>query len=142
MITSLGLMSSVWAIPLVVGALWLDVPANGKPDSVPAGTWGGKGIGMEVTETGARLEYDCAHGTIGQPIRMDDEGRFEVKGTYVQERGGPAREGAEEHGRPVRYVGRVEETTMTLTVMPLDRDEAIGTYTLVHGKPPRVRKCL
>jgi len=109
---------------------------------VSAGTWGGTGIALEVTEAGGTLEYDCAHGTISEPILLDGEGRFDVKGAHYREHGGPVRDGETANGQPVRYTGQVRDEEMTLTVRPEGRDEVIGNYTLVRGRPGRVRKCL
>jgi hypothetical protein len=100
------------------------------------------GIAMEVTESGARIEYDCAHGTISQPLLLDAEGRFDVKGHHFREHGGPVREGEESNGQPVRYSGRVTGDTMTLAVTPEGSDTAFSSHTLVRGKPGRLRKCL
>jgi hypothetical protein len=134
--------TGAFAVWLALGELGLGAPADGKPDRVAAGRWGGQGIAMEVAEKGATLDYDCAHGTLDEAILLDAEGRFEVKGLHFRERGGPAREGQEPKGQPVRYTGKVEGKTMTLTIKGLDKDEPIGTYTLVHAKPPRIRRCL
>ncbi len=35
------------------------------------GTWGGQSIAMEVTDAGATIEYDCAHGRITEKIAPD-----------------------------------------------------------------------
>jgi len=116
-------------------------PAPAK-NRVVAGTWGGAHIGLEVTEKGAEVEFDCAHGTIAQPLLLDRQRRFDVKGVYIQEHGGPVREGEAAGGRPARYAGRVDSSTMTLTVTLTDTNEKIGTFTLTSGKVPVLRKCL
>ncbi len=128
-------------LPLAVGALSCVVAAGGKSDRVSSGSWGGRGVGLEVTEDSARLEFDCAHGAIERPIPLDAEGRFDAQGMYFREHGGPVREG-EPKGVPARYAGRVEGETMHLTVTVAGSDEPIGRYTIARGKPPRIRKCL
>jgi hypothetical protein len=122
----------------------LAVCASGDADSkrVPAGTWGAMGIAMEVTESGARIEYDCAHGTISQPLLLDAEGRFDLKGRHFPEHGGPIREGEESRGQPVRYTGQVTGENMTLAVTPEGSDTPIGSHKLVRGKTGRIHKCL
>ncbi len=117
-------------------------PPGGEPKRVSAGQWGAVGIAMEVTESGARIEYDCAHGTIDEPLVLDADGRFDVKGHHFREHGGPVREGEESRGEPVRYVGQVTGDTMTLTVKPEGSDSPIGNHQLVRGKMGRIRKCL
>src|SRR5687768_2198894 len=89
--------------------------AGGEERALPPGTWGGDHILLDVAVGGATVELDCAHGAVEEAIRLDSEGRFDVAGTYVQERGGPVREGGED-ARPARYAGRVEGKTMTLTI--------------------------
>ena len=109
---------------------------------VSAGAWGAIGIAMEVTESGARIEYDCARGTIDQPLLLDTEGRFDVKGLHFREHGGPVREGEESRGQPVRYTGQVTGDNMTLAITPEGSDTVISSHTLVRGKSGRVHKCL
>ncbi|MBA3355902.1 MAG: hypothetical protein H0U18_08180 [Pyrinomonadaceae bacterium] len=106
------------------------------------GTWGGNHISMEVTEEGAQIEYDCAHGTISEPVKIDSHGKFSAKGTHVRERGGPIRVGSEEKGEPVIYSGTTDGKTATLTVTNSATDEVIGTFTLTLGKGSRITKCL
>ena len=127
---------------LVFGMLGLGALGLGGGDRVSRGAWGGQGIALEVTESGARLEFDCAHGRIDEPMRLDANGQFGIRGLFFRERGGPVREGEESKGEPARYSGRVDGETMVLTVRLADRDVDIGTFTLVHGKPARLRKCL
>ena len=71
---------------------------RGKP--LLAGSWGGAHISMEVTAEQTKVEYDCAHGTISSKILLDSRGRFVVKGTHVEEHGGPTRQGAETQSHP------------------------------------------
>lgn len=115
--------------------------AGGEERALPIGTWGGDHILFEVAAGGASLELDCAHGAVEGAIRLDSEGRFDVPGTYVQERGGPEREGGED-ARPARYAGRVEGKTMTLTIAVGDGGETLGPFELVHGRSARLTKCL
>ena len=111
-------------------------------DKVAAGVWGGEHIRVQVTESGASIEYDCAHGTMDQPLTLDSQGRFEVKGTHVRERGGPVRRDDKPDSHPARYTGRVEGQTMTLTVTLTDAQDAAGnTYTLTRGDEGHLFKC-
>lgn len=118
-----------------------DTPTE-KIDRVASGVWGGQHIRMQVTESGARIEYDCAHGTIEQPLALDDAGRFEWTGTHVRERGGPVRREDKPDKRPARYTGQVNGKTMTLTVTLTDTDNTLDTYTLTQGDNGLIRKCL
>ena len=105
------------------------------------GTWGGEHIAMEVTDGGATIEYDCAHGRITEKITPDAEGKFKAKGTHKREHGGPTRDD-EDDGQPAIYRGSIKAETMTLTVELAANDESIGTFTLTKGRTGRVRKCL
>ena len=78
------------------------------------GNWGGEGAGVEVTEEGARLFFDCAKGSIEVPITPDEEGRFEVTGRYVKEGPGPTRP-EQTQGVGARYLGQLEGNTLTFT---------------------------
>ena len=111
-------------------------------DRVATGVWGGLHIQMEVTEDGARLEYDCAHGTIEQPLVLDGAGRFEWTGTHIRERGGPVRREDKPDSHPARYTGQVEGQTMKLTVTLTDTGDTLDTYTLTQGDSGRIMKCL
>jgi hypothetical protein len=107
-------------------------------ERVPAGEWGGPSVQLTVSESAARIEFDCAHGTLDGPLRLDGEGRFDVRGTFVRE-GGPER--PEEKGEPVRYAGKTDGESMQLTVTK-EGGEAIGTFSLRKGGATRLRKCL
>jgi hypothetical protein len=111
-------------------------------DRVETGVWGGHHIQMQVTESGALIEYDCAHGTIEEPLVLDGEGRFEATGTHVRERGGPVREGDKPDSHPARYAGRVNGKTMTLSVTLTDTRQSLDMYTLTQGDSGRIMKCL
>ena len=115
-------------------------PQGGR---VPAGTWGGRHVSLEVTETGATVEYDCAHGSINEPLLLDRQGTFSAEGEYVVERGGPQRAGppSESGARPARYTGSVSDKTMTLVVTLADTKEEVGRFTLTHGETPVIVKC-
>jgi hypothetical protein len=113
----------------------------GPQDEVASGTWGGRGIALAVTNTGAHAEFDCASGDITKPLTVDSNGRLAVDGVFVRERPGPIREGEESDRKPARYSGRVDGETMTLMVTLTEANQTIGTYTLRHGAAPRVTKC-
>ena len=115
---------------------------SGRMDTVLTGMWGGEHMHMEVSSKGARIEYDCAHGTIDQPMTLDSSGYFDVRGIHVTERGGPMREGERSDALAARYTGRIQDQTMTITVILTESKEIAGTFTLGYGKIPRLRKCL
>jgi len=111
-------------------------------EAMAAGRWGGSHIELEITDDGATVDYDCAHGRLTEQLRPDRDGRFSAQGTYVPERPGPAREGEGDRGAAARYEGRVEGDTMTLTVTLAEDGHTVGTFTLTRGRRGRLRKCL
>jgi len=112
-----------------------------KMHNIREGTWGGEHIRIEVAGNSATIEYDCAHGTINGPLRVDSRGRFALSGTHLPEHGGPIRRDESGAGQPARYSGWTDGKKMTLTVVRSDTKETIGTFTLVHGDEGRVFKC-
>jgi hypothetical protein len=118
-------------------------PGGSQGSTVRAGTWGGTGIGLQVSAGGgAAVEYDCAHGTIDREIALDAQGRFTVRGQHVTERPGPVREGETLPAQPASYTGTVSGDTMRFTVALTETGQVLGTFTLTFGRPPIVRKCL
>jgi hypothetical protein len=104
------------------------------------GEWGGEHIGMVVTPGGAALEYDCAEGTIDQPLRPV-RGKFDLSGVHYPGMGGPI--GVDRtQPRPARYLGTVTETRMSLVVILTDTGESVGIFILIRGGSPHVFKCL
>jgi ketosteroid isomerase-like protein len=129
-----------WRAVVQMAAPMGEAEAGDKPKSSLVGSWGGDGAGMEIAANGARLEFDCARGTIDEPIRPDDDGRFEAKGTYVREGPGPTRK-EDRRSAPARYRGKVEGDSLSLTVELPGADVSPGTFTLTRGRLPRVRTC-
>ncbi|HWS99183.1 MAG TPA: hypothetical protein VN256_02850 [Pyrinomonadaceae bacterium] len=113
-----------------------------RVQSAQTGTWGGPHVQMDVGADGARLEFDCAHGATDGPLAPGDDGRFDLAGYFVVERGGPVRAGRKEKRLPARYSGRVEGQTMTLDVTLTEGGEHVGTFTLTRGRAGRLTRCL
>jgi hypothetical protein len=105
------------------------------------GTWGATHIRIDVGQRSARIDYDCANGTIDGPLTFDSKGRFTWRGTHHREGPGPIREGQESHGSPATYTGSIKGDTMTLTITLSDTNEVVETYTLKRGSNGRVFKC-
>ena len=105
------------------------------------GSWGGEHISLEVAEQGARIEYDCAHGSIDEKMVLDGDGRFNSTGSYTREHGGPIRRDEIPDTHPARYDGQIKNGTMTLKVTETDTSEIVGTFTLVYGQKPQIMKC-
>jgi hypothetical protein len=132
---------------VTLAALALPAPACQLPTAmdsgrVAVGTWGGDHIRLDVVPGGATIEYDCAHGTIDEPIVVGDGARFVAAGTHTREHGGPIRvdEPADRH--PARYNGRVVGDTMEITVTITDTGQRLGTFMLFFRHPAHLVKCL
>jgi len=106
-----------------------------------SGMWGGQGISMEVTDSGATLEFDCASGTITEAVVLDSAGKFSAKGRFARQRPGPTREEDDTEGQPAAYSGVVDGENLTLTITLTKNSEKVGDFTLAHGKMGRIRRC-
>ena len=109
---------------------------------ITSGPWGGTGIHVEVTEKSAKVEFDCAHGTIQGPLNLDSKGEFKLKGTFTRERGGPVRSDQNESSEAAVYTGSIKDETMTLELKLDGQDQPLNSYVLTQGKTGRLHKCM
>jgi hypothetical protein len=112
------------------------------PSGLAPGVWGGDHIALFANDSGATVEFDCAHGSINLPVVVDSAGRFDATGVFVREHGGPTFPDQPEDSHPARYTGITDGSTMTLTITLTDSNQTIGTYVLFHGKVTHLVKCL
>ena len=122
-------------------SFWSNAEAQ-RVKRVRDGVWGGQHMGLWLENGRGRIEYDCASGTIDEPLRLDRRGRFNVKGTHHKQRGGPIRIDAPSKDQPARYTGSLVGQTLTITVTLTTTRETIGTFRLTHNQEPRIVKCL
>jgi hypothetical protein len=106
------------------------------------GLWGGPHVSMEITSQGAQMEYDCADGVIGTPIRPDTAGRFTASGTHTPGHGGPIRVGEVLPSFRARYDGRIDGDRMDLSVTLTDSGTALGPFQLRRGRSALLVKCV
>ena len=104
--------------------------------------WGGDHVGLTVSATGGVLEYDCASGTIDQPIVAATTGNFVAQGTHTIGHGGPIMVGEIPDRHPARYEGWTDGEKMTLSVTITDTGQKLGDFALVRGQSPHVFRCL
>lgn len=130
------------AVLIIIGLLLTFMtPANAQyGQRVPRGMWGGLHISMVVGTRGAAIEYDCARGTVDGRLGFDKQGKFEWRGTFTPERGGPIRADEESPAQPATYSGEIKGATMTLTLKVSGSDET-ETFTLEKGKHGELFKC-
>jgi len=118
-----------------------EVIVSGQNGCVRNGRWGGEHISLAIEDNTARFEYDCAHGTIDQAIKVDSQGRFKITGTHTPEHGGPATKGEKTSDRPALYTGQITGEKMDIRIILTDTNEKIGVFTLVYGRKPNLYKC-
>jgi hypothetical protein len=123
---------------VVLAGLLAAVPPLASARRVPTGEWGGAHAWLEVQGSGARLELDCAHGTIEGALRLGKGGRFRANGRYQRE-AGPVVEGDAE-GRPARYSGMLKGNVLTLRILTED-GQHVGPFQLERGAPAELVKC-
>ena len=112
------------------------------PAAPLTGSWGGRHVGLTFTAEGGRLDYDCAAGAIDEPLSLEREGRFHVRGTHSPGQGGPARIGHEPPRLPATYEGWVRGDRMTLRVRVPSTGAELGPFTLGLGAEPILLRCL
>jgi len=89
---------------------------------------------------GATVEFDCAEGTVLQPIKGDAKGEFTARGTYTPGQFGPIRKDNPPREMPAIYKGSISGDTMHLQVV-VEKKELLPPFTLIKGKRGRVVRC-
>jgi hypothetical protein len=102
------------------------------------GTFGGPHIGVEMEGGLAAVRFDCASGTIDQPIISG--GPFTASGTSLPGQAGPVRVGQIFTAKRAIYSGAATKTTMTMTVT-VEEGEVLGPFDLTLGAPPQLTPC-
>ena len=115
--------------------------ARPKSERLQTGVWGGEHVALTVTDAGGHLEFDCASGDIAQRLEVDDTGRLDVEGVFIQEHAGPVRVDEQPDRKPAHYSGRLTQKTLTLSVTLVESNETIGSFVATYAASPRVRKC-
>ncbi len=135
--------SKLLLLAVSAGVLCISQPLARTPrmQRIAVGQWGGSHVQMLVKDDSAWIEYDCAHGEISGPLTLDSQGCFTLNGTVVREHGGPIRRNEPQVSQPAVYSGSINGEEMNLTVKLVENDQSIGTFTLTHGQPGRLRKC-
>lgn len=115
-------------------------PQGGSEESSDS-TWGGEHIEVTVTASGAEIEFDCATGTITEPIPPASKSGFNLKGTFTREHGGPVRKNEPSRIAAATYSGTVENGTMRLKVTVSGRESYQESFVLQRGHSGRLVKC-
>jgi hypothetical protein len=135
-------MRSLRVLPMIGVVLVVACAASlGVVPGAPlTGAWGGRGVSLNLTETGGTVEYDCAHGIVRTPLVPDDAGAVRATGVHVREHGGPIRDGEPVDSAAALYVGSVRAGTLTLRVVV--GVDTLGPFVLERGAAPQLFKCL
>jgi hypothetical protein len=121
-------------------------PAQSGPaaptKAIPNGVWGGERIRMEVNDSGADIEFDCATGSISQRLALDDKGRFKVHGIYIADTAAPAAVdgGLTASGVKATYTGTLSGSTLRLEVF-IEGHDMPRTFDLARGDQGHLAKC-
>jgi hypothetical protein len=126
---------------LLIAFLSYEGVGSDRSTKVQKGLWGGEHMSLSVGDRDARLECDCAHGTIDQPMRVDRKGHFNVTGTHIREGGGPITKGERLDRHPALYTGQVAGNKMVITITLTDTKQRLDTFTLFYGQKPNLFKC-
>ena len=109
-----------------------------EPRKTPVvGTWGGENAGLIATDSTAHVHIGCTLGDTKSAIVPGPDGAFSVTGLY-NITAYPVYRGPD---HPARFVGRVDDSVMTLTVSLTDTSVTLGPVQLVLGKEPRMGPC-
>ncbi len=131
----------------IVGALLAAMLGACQASTPPSadgllGVWGGQHVRLDLTATGGALEYDCATGSIDEPVRPDQSGAFSARGTHSPSHGGPARIGETPSRLPATYSGRISGARMRLTVRVNSANPDLGPFELKRGADATLMRCL
>lgn len=115
---------------------------TGSAQAVPNGVWGGEHIRIDVSDSGADIEFDCARGTIPQRLTLDAQGRFKFQGTYKAETPAPAAAdgGASGSGVTATYTGVLSGSSLRLEVS-IDGQDMPRIFELSQGDQGHLTKC-
>jgi hypothetical protein len=120
------------------------IAPSGAPD-MKTGSWGGTQAELRIeNDRPAQLDLPCAHARIDRPLVIANDGSFEWKARYVQERPGPAREdegSAGNAGVDARIRGRIDDKDRVTLNVIVDGKTVAGPLTLDFGKASRLVKC-
>jgi hypothetical protein len=131
-----------FATILLLSLLACNPEAPSAQEPVPTGVWGGKGMQMTVTASGAGIDYGCDSGTIEGRLQTDSHGKFSARGTHVFGSGGPRREGdPAPKPREALYEGVRNGDKLELTVLLPELNRNLGKFTLKLGERPTLERC-
>lgn len=107
------------------------------PSGSVVGTWGTRDAGFIVSDTSAHVHIGCTYGDVHQPIALDAQGRFDVPGEY-NVNAYPVDLGIL---HPARFIGVVDGSRLTITIVLSDTLASFGPVSLTYGTEPTMAVC-
>ena len=111
------------------------------------GMWGGEHAGIAFEAGLADVQFDCASGTIDDPIYPAKDGSFSVKGTYRTGPPGPIKVGEFFTSKDAVYSGQITQGAtkkaprlMTIN-LTFEDGSTLGPFTLTEGMHPQLTHC-
>jgi len=105
------------------------------------GIWGGQHAGIAFQGGLAEVKFDCAAGSIDEPVYPAKDGSFTARGTFRAGSPGPVKVGQIFRSQPATYSGKVDKHVMTLSIELEDGTNG-GPFTLNENAPPQLTRCL
>jgi len=109
--------------------------------SLLIGTWGGEHVGIAFRGGLAEVKFDCAAGSIDEPVYPAKDGSFTARGTFRRGSPGPVKVGQIYHSETASYSGTVQKHVMTLSV-DLEDGSKGGPFILTENASPQLTRCL
>ena len=119
--------TSVLGLLAMVAACSTETPP-GFDGKIPLGMWGGDSAGMIVSDTAMHLHIACSFGDVSGRVPVDENGNFDVTGSYTLQ----AYPIAVGPSLPARFVGRLDGNELTAKVT-VTVDDTVGHQTVVRG---------
>jgi hypothetical protein len=119
----------------------LSAQTTASPAGAAGTTWGGEHIRLRITTDGAIVDFDCASGTITEPVKVDTKGQFRLTGMFTREQPGLVRKDESSTTTAATYLGDVVGDTMRLSIKTVPQNEAVGEYVLTRARAGHVVKC-
>jgi hypothetical protein len=100
--------------------------------------WGSEQAIVTVTAKGATIEFECADGTIDEPLTINKDGTFDLSGTFTPRSHGPTRDDGPAQVKS-RYAGRSDGNSLEFTIKL--SDTTLGPFTVKRGEHPALKRC-
>jgi hypothetical protein len=144
------LMRGKLLVSVAAAAASLSLPGCAPPGNASdhlIGLWGGPHAALSLQGGLADVQFDCASGTIDDPLYPAADGSFSAKGTYRTGAPGPIKVGEFFKSQPAVFSGQVTKggaknarRVMVLHVT-LEDGTTLGPFTLAEGAPPQLTRC-